>query len=323
METSMTSEDNKKQLSNTLTVLTKAEIDALADKVSYFTPQSAARLAYREYGDPKGNPIIFFHGTGAHIHPMMLHKPAQHYGFRIIVPTRPGIADSEFRHWMPMDYAQDMRELADHLKLDTFGIMGISGGGPTLMATAKAIPKRLRCVINLACAAPLYGDPHMQKQIGLTDRIYAKLAKKMPLGIFRLLYGIVGESQKLLKSPKSFVKMFKSSLCEADRKLFSIPKFQYMFMRDFQESFKQGTKGPSYDAQRIVQDWGFDVADITAHIDIFQGEDDLFVPLKFTKYYVEKLKDFEYHNFPGEGHFYTIAYGYKTLRKVKDLYYPD
>jgi hypothetical protein len=41
--------------------------------------------------------------------------------------------------------------------------------------------------------------------------------------------------QKVMKSPKSFAKMFESSLCPADKELFKLPELQYLFMRDFQE----------------------------------------------------------------------------------------
>ncbi len=314
-----TSNEKKPKLS----ILTNDEIDELNKKVKFLNTSSGIKLAYREYGNPGGDPIVFFHGTGAHIHPMMLHKPGKEYNFRIIVPTRPGIADSEFREWTHLDYADDIKELVKKLKLKHFGIMGISGGGPTLMAYALKYPDDLACVINLACAAPVYNDPEMQKDIGFVDRVYAKLADKAPLSFFRLSYGIVELSQKFLKSPKSFVKMFSSSLCEADKKLFEIPDFQNMFMRDFQESFKHGTKGPSYDAQRIVQDWGFDVSDIEPHVDIFQGKDDLFVPMKISKYYEKKLKDFEYHIIQGEGHFYTVAHGYETLSKIRNKYFKN
>ncbi len=308
-------------ITKTFTVLTREEVDQLHEQMFYFTTSDNVKLGVHEYGDPKGHPILFYHGTGAHIHPMLLHKPGQDLGFRIIVPTRPGISDSSFTKWTHMSYAGYMEELADHLKLDKFAIMGISGGGPTLMASARHMPQRLTCVCALACASPLYGDPVMQKQIGFTDRIYAKLANHMPLWEFEVMYSFVGLSQKLLKSPKTFTKMFSGSLCEADNRLFAHEDFQYMFMRDMQESFKHGTKGPSYDAQRIVQTWDFNVEDITAHIDVFQGEDDLFVPMVFAKYYETKLKDVAFHVIPKEGHFYHVAYGYDTLSKVKQMYY--
>lgn len=305
-----------------MTVIPSKElIDELHSKVNFFISSHGVKIAYRIYGDPNGAPIIFYHGTGSHIHAMLLHEDAIKLNFKIIVPTRPGIGDSDFRKWSVLDFARDMEDLADYLKHDKFGIMGISGGGPTLMASALRFPERLICVINLACAAPLYGDPEMQDEIGFTDRIFAKLANALPLGIFRIFYSILGFSQKILKSPKTFVKMFKSSLCEADQELFQNPDFQYLFMRDFQESFKNGSKGPSYDAQRIVQKWGFDISEIKAHVDIFQGYEDLFVPVKFTNYYRDKLESFNYFDFPGEGHFYTLVNAKHTLSLIKEMYY--
>jgi pimeloyl-ACP methyl ester carboxylesterase len=305
-----------------LSAITKDELEGLEKRIQFHTARSGARLAYHEYGDPDGRPVIFYHGTGSHVHGMLLHKPGLELGFRIIAPDRPGVAQSDFRPgWTVLDYAQDIAGLADSLGIDKFGAIGISGAGPSLMASALSIPERLVCVVDLACAMPVYADPEMAAYLGATDRLYARLGTRLPLSLFRIPFSILGMTQKLIKSPKSFAKMFDSSLCPADKELFKIPELQYLLMRDFQELFRNGSKGPAYDAQTVYRDWGFSLSDIKVHVEIFQGTADIFIPQRFSEYLNRKAKDSTLNLIEGQGHFYHLAFGYQMLEKVNKRFY--
>lgn len=312
--------DREKRLS----ILSGSEIEEMEKNVLFLETSRGTRLAFHEYGDPGGHPIFFYHGTGSHVHGMLLHKPGLEHGFRIIAPDRPGVARSDFRPgWTVLDYARDMADLADHLGIGPFGAIGISGGGPTLMASAFAIPDRLRCVVDLACAMPVYADPEMVRNLGTMDRLYARLGTRLPLALFRIPFSILGMTQKVVKSPSTFARMFDSSLCPADKEIFRIPEFQYLLMRDFQELFRNGSAGPAYDAQTVYKDWGFHLSDIDIHIEIFQGTADLFIPPRFSEYLAEHVKDVRLNRIEGEGHFHHIVHGYEMLKKVKDLFYSE
>lgn len=309
---------------NELSILSKHEIDELEKKVQFHKTRQGTRLAFHEYGDLKGHPIFFYHGTGSHIHGMLLHKPGLKYGFRIIAPDRPGVAQSDFRAgWTILEYARDMADLADHLEIGSFGAIGISGGGPTLMASAFAIPDRLHCVVDLACAMPVYADPEMAKHLGTMDRFYANLGICLPLALFKIPFSLLGIMQSIMKSPKSFAKMFDSSLCPADKEIFKLADFQYLFMRDFQELFRHGSKGPAYDAQTVYKQWRFNLSDIEIHIEVFHGASDKFVPPKFSEYLAKNAKNVRINLLEGKGHFYHLAYGYQMLKKVKEIFYAD
>lgn len=305
-----------------LSILSRPEIEALEKNVRLFMTRHGTRLAFHEYGDPAGHPLVFYHGTGSHVHGMLLHKPGLELGFRIIAPDRPGVALSDFRPgWTILEYAQDLADLADSLAIDTFGAIGISGGGPTLMASAFAIPERLHCVVDLACAMPVYADREMVKHLGTMDRFYARFGTRLPLTLFRIPFSILGIMQTILKSPKSFAKMFDSSLCPADKEIFSQSDFQYLFMRDFQEFFRQGSVPPAYDAQTVYKPWGFNIADIETHIEVFQGSADKFIPPKFSEYLARHAKSVRLNMLEGQGHFCHVAYGYRLLEKVAELFY--
>lgn len=114
--------------------------------------------------------------------------------------------------------------------------------------------------------------------------------------------------------------MFDSSLCPADKELFKLPDLQYLFMRDFQELFRHGAEGPAYDAQTVYKEWGFNLADIDIHIEVYQGTADIFIPQQFSEYLALTAKDVHLNLIEGQGHFYHLAYGYQMLKKVNDIY---
>ena len=300
------------------------ELEALHRDVRFFQSRHGNRLSYHDFGDPDGEPILFFHGTGTHVHALQLHRPAQHYGLRIIVADRPGVAQSEFRRgWTLLEFAEDMADLLDHLRIATAGAVGVSGGGPSLLATAYRFPERLRYVVSLACVMPVPPEPRYQQDIGLSIRIMAALGRHLPLEVFRLPYSLLGFLQTRMKSPEAFARLFASSLSEADQALFRDSDFQYQFMRDFQELFRHGSRGPAYDVQNFHKPWGFDLADITLPIDAVHGDEDRIVPPVFSDYLKEHAREVRLEILPGEGHLCHTGKGFDTLRRVVAWHHPD
>ncbi|MDD4894382.1 MAG: alpha/beta hydrolase [Candidatus Omnitrophica bacterium] len=300
-----------------LEIISNSELESLNANVAFITKDTGRRIAFYEYGDPSGKPIFFCHGTGSHVHAMLLHNSAKRLGYRIIVLDRPGIGLSDFDPKRKLlDGASDIAELADHLHIDRFGLMGISGGNPTLLACAYKLPERLTFVVDLAGAAPLYTDPAALKQLGTMDRIFAKLGAHLPLGLFQIPFSLLGFQQKIMKSPKAFANMMRSSMCKADMELFDIPEMQYIFMRDFQELFRQGARGAALDAQLIYLPWEFDIRQIRIRVDIHQGSEDRWVPSYFSQYLAKTLPDAALTIIPSQGHFYHMAYAEETLKMI-------
>jgi len=301
-------------------ILSRDKIDELNSAVRFFTLKSGRKIAYYEYGDLSGKPIIFCHGTGSHVHVMLLHEAAREHGYRIIVPDRPGVGLSDFYPQRKLlDGADDIALLADNLGIGKFGVMGISGGGPTVLACAYRLKDRLDFAVDLAGAAPLYSDKEALKKLGTIDRIYAKIGTHLPLFLFQIPFALLGFQQKRLKDPQAFANMMRSSMCDADMELFVTPEMQYVFMRDFQELFRQGSRGPALDAQLIYHKWDFDVSKITMHFEIRQGSEDRWIPPYFSQYLAKVLPDVKLNIIEGQGHFYHMAYADDTLSFVDKL----
>src|SRR5438874_7114623 len=87
-------------------------------------------LAYAEFGDPSGIPLIFCHGWGDSRltrHPDDTRTAA--LGVRLITIDRPVFGRSTFQpRRMLLDWPADVVQLADTLELERFALLGHSGG---------------------------------------------------------------------------------------------------------------------------------------------------------------------------------------------------
>src|SRR3954454_16594040 len=113
-----------------------------------------------ECGDPNGLPAFYLHGAPAsRIGGLAFHETAVEHGIRLLIPDRPGMGFSEP---MPgrnlVDFAGDLRDVADWFGLDRFGVFGASGGAPYAVAAAYRIPERLTLAVAAMCPGPMVDD---------------------------------------------------------------------------------------------------------------------------------------------------------------------
>src|SRR5512138_342902 len=89
------------------------------------------KLGYSEFGDPFGFPIINNHGgLVCRLDISPADEIAKELGVRIISPDRPGIGLSDLKvERTLLDWTDDVRHLADQLRLRQFGVIGWSMGG--------------------------------------------------------------------------------------------------------------------------------------------------------------------------------------------------
>jgi len=126
------------------------------------------KLAYLDIGDPDGRPVFYFHGApGSRLEGLMFEELNRELGIRMIALDRPGYGMSEFQesrtylHW-----AKDVGELADHLGIDRFAVLGWSSGGPYAAAVAHEIPQRLTVAAIVAGEGPYASSDYPQEVMG-------------------------------------------------------------------------------------------------------------------------------------------------------------
>jgi pimeloyl-ACP methyl ester carboxylesterase len=70
----------------------------------------------------------------------LLAEPATEHGLRLIGIDRPGMGLSQYQPRLRVrDWPRYVAEFADRLGIDSFAVVGFSGGGPFALACAHAI----------------------------------------------------------------------------------------------------------------------------------------------------------------------------------------
>jgi pimeloyl-ACP methyl ester carboxylesterase len=102
-------------------------------------------LAYAEFGDPDGRPVLFFHGTpGYRLNPWTTNAEMRSLEVRLIALDRPGVGRSTPRPQRRLlDWPDDVQTLAGSLGLERFAVVGFSNGGPHAAACAYKLGTRV------------------------------------------------------------------------------------------------------------------------------------------------------------------------------------
>src|SRR6476659_1654760 len=118
------------------------------------------QIGFAEFGDPQGRAVFWLHGTpGARRQiPMEARVFAEQRQIRLIGVDRPGIGSSTpYQYDAVVAFADDLRTIADTLGIDTFEVIGLSGGGPYTLGCAAALPDRVVAAGVLGGVAPVRG----------------------------------------------------------------------------------------------------------------------------------------------------------------------
>src|SRR5262245_34193991 len=115
-----------------------------------------AVIAFGEYGDPTGTPVLFCHGwPSSRTMAQLAAQPARALGIRIISPDRPGISGSSLQLDRKLsNWPRVVEQLVNDLEIGEFRILAISGGAPYAYSTAVAMPERVRAIAIVGGAIP-------------------------------------------------------------------------------------------------------------------------------------------------------------------------
>src|SRR5436189_4775048 len=90
--------------------------------------KNGAVIAFEQYGDPGGVPVIFCHGwPSSRTMARLTDDAARDLGIRIVSLDRPGIGGSSLQPNRGLsDWSPVVRQLVDHLGIGEFRVLGIS-----------------------------------------------------------------------------------------------------------------------------------------------------------------------------------------------------
>ncbi|NUO91835.1 MAG: alpha/beta fold hydrolase [Dermatophilaceae bacterium] len=113
------------------------------------------RLDVWQGGDPRGIPVLFFHGTpGGRLQAALGDGAALRTGVRLVAFSRPGYGGSTDAPTTLTSVADDAAEVMRDADVQTYAVLGVSGGGPFALATAAVHADRVSAVAVVAGIGP-------------------------------------------------------------------------------------------------------------------------------------------------------------------------
>jgi len=280
-------------------------------------------IGIAEYGTPDGLPIFWFHGTpgGRGQIPAAALRGAAERSVRIIAVERPGTGLSTGHlHRAVVDWARDVEEIADALGLERFVVVGLSGGGPYVLAVAHELPDRVVGGLVLGGVAPTKGDEAADGGIvRLTGYLEPVLSLvKVPLGLALTTF-----ARALRPFTSQAFELYARVSPEGDRAVFASPDIKEMFTGDLNRAAKTGLSAPAYDLVLFGRHWGFSLRDIRVPIRFWHGDADNFVPLEHAEHQSALIPDSELRVRPGESHIGALAASDEILDVILDFWSAD
>ncbi len=252
---------------------------------------------------PEGGPVVVVHhGTPSHGKPdRTMQAAAQAVGVRLVCPTRPGYAGSTPRPGRSVaDVADDVRVVLDHLGAERAATAGWSGGGPHALATAAVLQGRIVAVASVAGVGP-YGESDLDFLDGMgqdnLDEFGAAIDGESPLRA----YLDAARPALLEVTSEQLVGELGSLLPPPDVRVLT-GEFGEDLAAGFRTSLRPGVEGWLEDDLAFTHPWGFELDQVRVPAFVWQGDQDLMVPVAHGRWLASALPDARPHLLSGEGH---------------------
>jgi pimeloyl-ACP methyl ester carboxylesterase len=225
-------------------------------------------LTLDDVGDPSGTPVVYLHGGGDS---RLSRHPddtiAAELGVRLIAVDRCGPATRRpsLRAWA--------EELVEALDVPRFAVVGWSAGGPHALAAAAVAPERVTRVVLVGSMPPRGGERVLPADV----RRVMRVARIAPHVAARGL-----ERWGRRSTPPT-----------------GDPFTDEAYARGRVESFRDGGLWLARELAYLTRPWGFELADVSAPVTLWWGDDDRVCPPSIARTYERELRDATLRIVPG------------------------
>jgi pimeloyl-ACP methyl ester carboxylesterase len=263
-------------------------------------------LAWLETGKARGAPVLVFHGTpGSRVQVSFDHKTIAASGVRFVAPDRPGYGHSTFHRGRTLrDWASDVHALADHLKIERFAVVGISGGGPHAAVCAALLGERVSGAAIVSGVGP-QADRELDASMTGFNRGLAALAVRAPAALTPL-FSV--QDFVARRWPEWAIGEAKKRMAERDAALLDRPDVRAAFMEDARRASATTASAAAQDLALFARDWGFRIEDISVPVHVWHGDADKNVPFAHGDFMARRIPGAQFHPCPGEGHLLVVEH---------------
>lgn len=267
-------------------------------------------IAYSEWGEPLGRPVVLLHGMPGSRLICPDRDATVKAGVRLITVDRPGYGRSDPRPWVhPLtDWVADFAALASELRLSPCPLVGWSSGGPYALAVARFAPDRVSSVALVAGDASLHEVPNALDSLPPEARQLVALAEADPASA---LQGIQARVAWYADDPTNLFD--RATASGGTKSARDRPDVAAAMRTMFREGARQGTAGFVGDWLATAQPWGFATSQIAIPVSIYWGEEDQLVERPHTEYLARTIPGARLTIFPAVGHDLAFAHWAEIL----------
>ena len=263
-----------------------------------------AEVAFQEYGDPTGTPVIFCHGwPSSRTMAQLADEPARALGIRIISPDRPGISGSSMQLDRKLsDWPSVVERLVNELEIGEFRILAISGGAPYAYATAVAVPERVRAIAIVGGVIPFAELKNFRGLLPLYRWMLAFYRDRPQLlrWSFHMARPFLSFRAPIRFRPL-LLKLLLMRPCDA-ASLRDDAAFEAIFESQ-RRAWRGSVEGVMIDAQIYAQPWGFTIEDVRVPVRLWHGMEDRAFAFRLAEKIANRFPDCKSRFIQHEGHY--------------------
>ena len=271
------------------------------------TLDDGRRLDCLEAGDPAGRPLLTHHGTpSSRVVPPWCDTTCAAAGWRLVSFSRAGYGGSTALPGRSVgDVAADTAAVADAAGVDRFAVWGHSGGGPHALACGALLGDRVTVTVSSAGVAP-YDADGLDWTAGMGEANIEEF-ELVQQGREATLAALDEERESIIgTAPEEMAGALESLVSAVDLAAFDA-QYSAAIHASMAEGLRDSAAGWADDDMAFVSPWGFDLADLTGDVRIWQGVADLMVPPAHGRYLAAALPHATFELRPDHGHLSLVG----------------
>ncbi|KAI6091689.1 Alpha/Beta hydrolase protein [Hypoxylon rubiginosum] len=258
-----------------------------------FAPaSSSSALGQLEHEDQLQRTVFYFHGyPGTYHEGLPFHEAASRKGIRVVGITRPGFGGSTHApNRSLLSFTDDVLAVADHLHIERFAVVGMSGGCPYALACLYSLPRgRLlgAMVVSGMYPASLGLDGMM-----FMNKVIFTLSPWIPNPVLSLIFDTA--LGKLARDPARPEKLAKELAASMESRTaedgaaihMHDDKFLKALAESTRDAFRHGGEGSAWEAKLFSKPWGFELKDLKPQkgkLVLWHGSKDVNVPVQMAE----------------------------------------
>jgi pimeloyl-ACP methyl ester carboxylesterase len=258
-------------------------------------------------GPEDGFPLVIHEGTpaGLVVDSNTAAEAAQR-GLRYVVAARPGYEGSTPRPGRRVaDVAADIAAVLDTLGAGEFVSMRMSGGGPHTLACAALLPGRCLAAASIAGVAPYHAEG-LDFMAGMGPENVTEFTLTLE-GADALTPYLEKEAEPLREiTGEQIAEALGGLIADADAGVIT-GEFADELAASTRAALRDGVAGWRDDDLAFAANWGFSLDALAGRVAIWQGDQDLMVPLAHGQWLAAHIPGARVHLEPGAGHLTMIV----------------